>query len=353
MSIRVAINGFGRIGKNVLRALYERELNQSIEVVAINDLGQCEAHAHLFKYDSTHGTFAGEVSAEADCLTINRDSIAWISQRDPSQLPWRELEIDVVFECSGLFTSRTTARAHLDAGAKRVVISAPGKDVDATIVYGVNHEQLTADMSIISNASCTTNCLAPIVKVLNQANPIEHGLMTTIHAFTNDQNLVDGYHSDLHRARSATGSMIPTKTGAAAAVGLVIPELAGRLDGLAVRVPTQNVSLVDLTVTLANPTSVAEVNQLLSDASTQAQWQGVLSTNSLPLVSIDFNHNSHSSIVDLSQTRVQGNLVKLMAWYDNEWAFSHRMLDTTLAWFAKINASSEKQSSLNQQRNVA
>lgn len=330
MTIRVAINGFGRIGRNVLRALYESGKREQIQIVAINDLADAATNAHLLKYDSVHGQFSAQVSAEREALYVNDDEIHICALRDPAELPWKELDIDVVYECTGLFTQRNKAAKHIEAGAKKVIVSAPAQDVDATVVYGINHQVLTADHQIISNASCTTNCLAPVAKVLNDAIGIESGQMTTIHAYTNDQNLSDVYHSDLYRARSATQSMIPTKTGAAAAVGLVLPELQGRLDGMAVRVPTINVSLVDLNFIASRDTSVDEVNQLLIDAASDS-LQGVLEANRLPLVSIDFNHNPASSVFDSTQTRVNGRLVKVMAWYDNEWGFSNRMLDSTLA----------------------
>lgn len=330
MTIRVAINGFGRIGRNVLRALYESGKREQIQIVAINDLADAATNAHLLKYDSVHGQFSAQVSAEREALYVNDDEIHICALRDPAELPWKELDIDVVYECTGLFTQRNKAAKHIEAGAKTVIVSAPAQDVDATVVYGINHQVLTADHQIISNASCTTNCLAPVAKVLNDAIGIESGQMTTIHAYTNDQNLSDVYHSDLYRARSATQSMIPTKTGAAAAVGLVLPELQGRLDGMAVRVPTINVSLVDLNFIASRDTSVDEVNQLLIDAASDS-LQGVLEVNRLPLVSIDFNHNPASSVFDSTQTRVNGRLVKVMAWYDNEWGFSNRMLDSTLA----------------------
>lgn len=330
MTIRVAINGFGRIGRNVLRALYESGKREQIQIVAINDLADAATNAHLLKYDSVHGQFSAQVSAEREALYVNDDEIHICALRDPAELPWKELDIDVVYECTGLFTQRNKAAKHIEAGAKKVIVSAPAQDVDATVVYGINHQVLTADHQIISNASCTTNCLAPVAKVLNDAIGIESGQMTTIHAYTNDQNLSDVYHSDLYRARSATQSMIPTKTGAAAAVGLVLPELQGRLDGMAVRVPTINVSLVDLNFIASRDTSVDEVNQLLIDAASDS-LQGVLEVNRLPLVSIDFNHNPASSVFDSTQTRVNGRLVKVMAWYDNEWGFSNRMLDSTLA----------------------
>ncbi|MFC0445006.1 type I glyceraldehyde-3-phosphate dehydrogenase [Pseudidiomarina halophila] len=335
MTIRVAINGFGRIGKNILRAWCERKLHDDIEIVAINDLGEPAIHAHLLKFDSVHGIFPGNIQQSSNTLTINDKTIKLFSQRDPAQLPWGELNIDIIYECTGLFTDREGASAHLQAGAQKVLISAPAKNADATIVYGVNHQQLSQNMTIVSNASCTTNCLAPIAQPLHQQLCIESGVMTTIHAYTNDQNLLDAYHSDPQRARAAATSMIPSKTGAAAAVGLVIPELQGRFEGLAVRVPTQNVSLVDLSFIAGRQTNVAEVNDIISNAAKQQPLADVLSINSLPLVSIDFNHNPSSSVFDTSQTRVNGRLVKVMAWYDNEWGFSQRMLDTTLAWYKR------------------
>ena len=326
--INVAINGFGRIGRNILRALYERpDVAARMRVVAINDLGTPEINAHLLQFDTTHGRFGVPVSVEGSTLSVGDDRIAVFAERDPEQLPWAQLGIDVVFECTGLFTSRAKAAAHLRAGARKVLISAPSSDADATIVYGVNEGVLTNDAVIVSNASCTTNCLAPIVAPLHGALGLENGLMTTIHAFTNDQSLSDVYHTDPYRARSATQSMIPTKTGAAAAIGLVLPELKGRLDGLAVRVPTINVSLVDLTFTASRDTSVGEVNKILSDAALADQC-GVLACNTQPLVSSDFNHNSYSSNFDANHTRVNGRLVKVLSWYDNEWGFSNRMLDT-------------------------
>lgn len=331
MTIKVAINGFGRIGRNILRSLYESTHRDQIQIVGINDLGDAHSNAHLLKYDTTHGKFPGEVTVDGEHLIVNGDKIRVCAQRDPSQLPWGDLGVDVVYECTGFFTSREKASAHLDGGAKKVIISAPGgKDVDATIVYGVNHEILTSDHQIISNASCTTNCLAPIVKPLNDTVGIENGLMTTIHAYTNDQVLVDSNHSDLRRARSATHSMIPTKTGAAAAVGLVMPELNGKLDGFAIRVPTINVSVVDLTFVAKKQTSIDEINGILRDAA-DGVLKGVLDYNEDPLVSIDFNHNPASSIFDATQTRVIGSTVKVLSWYDNEWGFSNRMLDTTIA----------------------
>lgn len=330
MTIRVAINGFGRIGRNILRAHFERSDSQ-LTFVACNDLGDPSVHAHLFQYDTTHGPFSGDVSLKDDEMVVNGQAIKFISERDPSKLPWKELQVDVVLECTGLFASRDKAAMHLAAGAKKVVISAPaGQSVDATVVYGVNHQSLRAEHEIISNASCTTNCLAPMVKPLYEALGLEAGLMTTIHAYTNDQQLTDVYHSDLRRARSATQSMIPTKTGAAQAVSLVLPELAGKLDGLAIRVPTINVSLVDLSFMASRATSVEEVNQILQDAAS-GELGAVLAINERPLVSADFNHNPASSIVDITQTKVMDRLVKVFAWYDNEWGFSNRMLDTTAA----------------------
>jgi len=333
MAIKVGINGYGRIGRNVLRALYESGRNKEIQVVAINDLGDAETNAHLTRYDTAHGRFPGEVKVDGDSMVVNGDRIRVLAQRDPAKLPWGELGVDFVLECTGLFTSKAKASAHLAGGAKKVVISAPGgDDVDATVVYGVNHQVLRASHTVISNASCTTNCLAPVAQVLHENIGIESGLMTTVHAYTNDQVLTDVYHSDLRRARSATMSMIPTKTGAAAAVGLVLPELKGKFDGFAVRVPTINVSLVDLTFTPKRATTVAEVNQLMK-AAAAGPLKGVLAYTEAPLVSIDYNHDAHSSTFDATMTKViGGNLVKVCAWYDNEWGFSNRMLDTTVAW---------------------
>ena len=326
--INVAINGFGRIGRNILRALYERpDVASRLRVVAINDLGTPEINAHLLQFDTTHGRFGATVSVEDGALNIDGDRIAVFAERNPEDLPWGDLNVDVVFECTGIFTSRDKASAHLRAGARKVLISAPSGDADATVVYGVNQDVLTDEAVIVSNASCTTNCLAPIVAPLHKAVGVENGLMTTVHAYTNDQNLSDVYHSDLYRARSATHSMIPTKTGAAAAIGLVLPELKGRLDGLAVRVPTINVSLVDLTFTASRETSVEEINEILSVAA-NADPYGVLACNTQPLVSADFNHNAYSSNFDANHTRVSGRLVKVLSWYDNEWGFSNRMLDT-------------------------
>jgi len=326
--INVAINGFGRIGRNILRALYERpDVASRLRVVAINDLGTPEINAHLLQFDTTHGRFGATVAVEDCALNINGDRIAVFAERNPEDLPWGDLKIDVVFECTGIFTSRDKASAHLRAGARKVLISAPSGDADATVVYGVNQDVLTDDAVIVSNASCTTNCLAPIVAPLHETVGVENGLMTTVHAYTNDQNLSDVYHSDLYRARSATHSMIPTKTGAAAAIGLVLPELKGRLDGLAVRVPTINVSLVDLTFTASRDTTVEEINDILA-AAAKADPYGVLACNTQPLVSADFNHNAYSSNFDANHTRVSGRLVKVLSWYDNEWGFSNRMLDT-------------------------
>ena len=326
--INVAINGFGRIGRNILRALYERpDVASRLRVVAINDLGTPEINAHLLQFDTTHGRFGATVAVEDGALNINGDRIAVFAERNPEDLPWGDLKIDVVFECTGIFTSRDKASAHLRAGARKVLISAPSGDADATVVYGVNQDVLTDDAVIVSNASCTTNCLAPIVAPLHKTVGVENGLMTTVHAYTNDQNLSDVYHSDLYRARSATHSMIPTKTGAAAAIGLVLPELKGRLDGLAVRVPTINVSLVDLTFTASRDTTVEEINDILA-AAAKADPYGVLACNTQPLVSADFNHNAYSSNFDANHTRVSGRLVKVLSWYDNEWGFSNRMLDT-------------------------
>ena len=328
MTIRVAINGYGRIGRNILRAKYESS-NNDIEIVAINDLGDANTNAHLTQYDTAHGRFPGSVEASGDHIIVNGDKIAVYAERDPAKLPWAELGVDVVHESTGFFTSKEKASAHISAGASKVIISAPGgSDVDATIVYGVNHNILKASDTVISNASCTTNCLAPMVKALNDSVGVVHGLMNTIHSYTNDQVLTDVYHSDLRRARSATSSMIPTKTGAAAAVGLVLPELNGKLDGFSVRVPTINVSVVDLTFVSARETSVDEINQIFKDAADGK----VLDYNDKPLVSVDFNHVPVSSTIDAGMTRVTGGtLVKVCSWYDNEWGFSNRMLDTTVA----------------------
>ena len=335
MAIKVAINGYGRIGRNVLRALYESGRNNEFQIVAINDLGDAETNAHLTQYDTAHGRFPGTVSVEGGDLIVNGDRIKVCAERDPSKLPWGDLGVDVVLECTGLFTSKAKAGAHITAGAKKVIISAPGeKDVDGTFVFGVNEDKLTAAHQVISNASCTTNCLAPLAKVLHEKIGIVHGLMTTIHAYTNDQVLTDVYHKDLRRARSATMSQIPTKTGAAAAVGLVLPELNGKLDGFAMRVPTINVSVVDLTFVAKRETSNAEIDAIINEAA-NGKLKGILAVNTKPLVSVDFNHNPASSTYDATQTRVmEGTLVKVLSWYDNEWGFSNRMLDMTKALMA-------------------
>jgi glyceraldehyde 3-phosphate dehydrogenase len=331
MTIRVAINGYGRIGRNVLRAHYESGKKHDIEIVAINDLGDPKTNAHLTRYDTAHGKFPGKVEVEGDYMVVNGDKIRVLANRNPAELPWGDLKVDVVLECTGFFTTKEKASAHLKGGAKKVIISAPGgKDVDATIVYGVNHTTLKPEHTVISNASCTTNCLAPLVKPLNDELGVVSGLMTTIHAYTNDQVLTDVYHEDLRRARSATHSMIPTKTGAAAAVGLVLPELNGKLDGYAIRVPTINVSIVDLSFIAKRETSVEEVNGILKSAS-QGALKGILEYNTEPLVSVDYNHNPASSTFDATLTKVSGALVKVSSWYDNEWGFSNRMLDTTVA----------------------
>ena len=333
MPIKVGINGYGRIGRNILRALFQSRRTGEIQIVAVNDLGDAHTNAHLTRYDTAQGPFPGEVKVEADAMIVDGQRIRVLAERDPAKLPWGQLGVEFVLECTGLFTSKARAGAHLTGGAKRVVISAPGeKDVDATIVYGVNHNVLKAGYSVISNASCTTNCLAPVAKVLHDKIGIHAGVMTTIHSYTNDQVLTDVYHKDLRRERSATMSQIPTKTGAAAAVGLVLPELNGRLDGFAIRVPTINVSLVDLSFTAKRETSSEEVNRLMKEAAGGAM-RNILAYNEEPLVSVDFNHNPHSAIFDATLTKViGGTLVKVCAWYDNEWGFSNRMLDTTLAW---------------------
>ncbi|MFV0665110.1 type I glyceraldehyde-3-phosphate dehydrogenase [Denitromonas sp.] len=331
MSIRIAINGYGRIGRNVLRAFYEGGKRHPVEIVAINDLGNAETNAHLTRHDSVHGRFGHAVAVADGHLVVDDDVIRVSAERDPARLPWRELGVDVVLECTGLFTSKASAGAHLAAGAGKVLISAPGAaDVDATIVYGVNHHTLRAAHQVVSNASCTTNCLAPLAWALHGPLGIERGLMTTVHSYTNDQVLTDVYHADLRRARSATQSLIPTKTGAAAAVGLVIPELAGRLDGFAIRVPTPNVSFTDFTFIARRATSVTEVNDLVREAA-HGRLARILAINDAPLVSCDFNHDAHSAIFDTTLTRVDDTLVKVTAWYDNEWGFSNRMLDTTVA----------------------
>ena len=339
MTIKVAINGYGRIGRNIMRALYEEKMREGgkskhdLQIVAVNDLGNAETNAHLTRYDTTHGKFPGTVAVAGDCMIVNGDKIRVCAIRNPAELPWAEMGVDVVLECTGLFTSKEKAGAHLKAGAKKVIISAPGgKDIDATVVYGVNHNVLKAAHTVISNASCTTNCLAPMVKPLHDKIGVVCGLMTTIHAYTNDQVLTDVYHEDLRRARSATMSMIPTKTGAATAVGLVLPELNGKLDGYAMRVPTINVSVVDLSFIAKRATTVEEINQVMKDAA-EGSLKGILAYNTEPLVSVDFNHNPHSSIFDATLTKVSnGTLVKVSAWYDNEWGFSNRMLDTAVAF---------------------
>ena len=332
MTIRVGINGYGRIGRNVLRALFEANRTGEIEIVAVNDLGDAKTNAHLTRYDSAHGRFPGQVEVKDGNMVVNGKTIKVFAERDPAKLPWGDLGVDVVHECTGLFTSKDKASAHIRGGAKKVLISAPGgDDVDATIVYGVNHKVLKASDTVVSNASCTTNCLAPLVKPLHDTLGLVAGIMTTIHAYTNDQVLTDVYHTDLRRARSATQSMIPTKTGAAAAVGLVLPELNGKLDGYAVRVPTINVSLVDLTFQAARATSVEEIVSIIR-AAAAGELKDILCVNDEPLVSIDFNHNPASSIFESSLTKVVGGtMVKVMSWYDNEWGFSNRMLDTTIA----------------------
>ena len=337
MTIKVAINGFGRIGRMVLRSHYEsmsdRGKKHDLQFVAVNDLGDAATNAHLLKYDTAHGKFPGTVRVDGENLVVNNDRIRVVAERDPAKLPWKQLGVDVVMECTGLFTSKARASAHLQAGARKVIISAPGeKDVDRTVVYGVNHNVLKSSHTVISNASCTTNCLAPLVKVLHEKVGILAGVMNTIHSYTNDQVLTDVYHTDLRRARSATMSMIPTKTGAAAAVGLVLPELKGKIDGFAIRVPTINVSLVDLSFTAARKTTVEEIHGAVK-AAAGGQLQGILAYSDAPLVSVDFNHDPASSTYDATLTKViEGTMVKVCSWYDNEWGFSNRMLDTTLAW---------------------
>jgi glyceraldehyde 3-phosphate dehydrogenase len=333
MAIKVGINGYGRIGRNVLRALYEAKRTGEIQIVAINDLGDAQTNAHLTRYDTAHGKFPGEVAVDGDSMVVNGDRIRVLAERDPAKLPWGQLGVEYVFECTGLFANKEKAAKHLEGGARKVIISAPAEGgVDATIVYGVNHRTLKKDMTVISNASCTTNCLAPLVQPLHEKIGLVNGIMTTIHAYTNDQVLTDVFHKDLRRARSATMSMIPTKTGAAAAVGLVLPTLAGKLDGFAVRVPTINVSLVDLTFVAKRATTIEEINAILKAAS-QGALKGVLAYNDGPLVSVDFNHDPASSTYDATLTKIiDGTTVKVCAWYDNEWGFSNRMLDTALAW---------------------
>jgi glyceraldehyde 3-phosphate dehydrogenase len=331
MTIKVAINGYGRIGRNILRAVYESGRTDEFQIVAVNDLADAATNAHLTQYDTTHGQFPGTVSVDGGDLIVNGDRIKVFAERDPGKLPWAELGVEVVHECTGFFRSKETAGAHIAAGARKVILSAPGQSVDNTIVYGVNHDSLKPTDEVVSNASCTTNCLAPLAKVLHEGVGIEKGLMTTIHAYTNDQVLTDVFHTDLRRARSATMSQIPTKTGAAAAVGLVLPELNGKLDGFSMRVPTINVSVVDLNFVASRPTTVEEINSIVQ-AAAEGAMNGILAYNEVPLVSVDFNHNPHSSIFDAGLTRVMdGNLVKVLSWYDNEWGFSNRMLDTTVA----------------------
>ena len=335
MTIKVAINGFGRIGRNILRAHYEDGKKHDLQIVAINDLGDAKTNAHLLQYDTAHGKFPAKVEVDGSHLVVNGDRIRACAERDPAKLPWKDMGIDVVFECTGLFTGKAKGGAHLTAGAKKLLISAPGdKDVDRTVVYGVNHKDLKASDTVVSNASCTTNCLAPLAKAIDDRIGIVSGLMTTVHAYTNDQVLTDVYHSDLRRARAAAMNMIPTKTGAAAAVGLVLPHLNGKLDGFAIRVPTINVSIVDLTFVAKRATTVDEVNAAVKQAS-EAELKGVLAVNTAPLVSCDFNHTPASSTFDATLTKVtEGTLVKVTSWYDNEWGFSNRMLDTAVAWMA-------------------
>jgi len=335
MTVRVAINGYGRIGRNILRSHYEDNKKHDLAIVAINDLGPVETNAHLTRYDTTHRKFPGQVEVDGDHMVVNGDRIKVFAQRDPAQLPWKDLGVDVVLESTGFFTSKEKASAHLRGGAKKVIISAPGgKDVDATVVFGVNHQALKAAHTVISNASCTTNCLAPLVKPLHESIGLVTGLMTTVHAYTNDQVLLDVMHEDLRRARSAPQSMIPSKTGAAAAIGLVLPELNGKLDGYAIRVPTINVSIVDLSFIAARDTTVDEVNAIMKKAAESGDLKGILGYNTAPLVSVDFNHDPRSSIFDATLTKVSGRLVKVSSWYDNEWGFSNRMLDVTMALMA-------------------
>ena len=333
MPIRIAINGYGRIGRCVLRALYQSELSDEIKIVAVNDLGLAKVNSHLTKYDTTHGIFKAKVSFDEqdNIIKINDDQIHMLSEKDPSMLPWKDLKVDIVFECTGFFTAKEKALQHIKAGANKVIISAPSNDVDSTIVFGVNHDILSPEMKVISNASCTTNCLAPLAKILNSNIGIEKGLMTTIHAYTNDQALVDTYHEDVRRARAASHNMIPTKTGAANAVGLVLPELKGCLDGFAIRVPTINVSVVDFTFTVKTDTSIHQVNKMMKDAA-QYELKDILFYNDQPLVSSDFNGNTYPSIFDATQTRVSGRLVKVLSWYDNEWGFSNQMIKTARYW---------------------
>ncbi len=330
MAVRVAINGFGRIGRNVLRAIYEAKRND-IEVVAINDLGPVETNAHLLRYNSVHGRFPGTVTVDGNSISLGHGKIKVTAHRDPNTLPWKDLGVDIALECTGIFSAKAKASAHLTAGAKRVLVSAPSDGADMTIVYGVNHDKLTKDHLVVSNGSCTTNCLAPVAKVLNDTVGIETGFMTTIHAYTGDQPTLDTLHHDLYRGRAAAMSMIPTSTGAAKAIGLVLPELQGKLDGVAIRVPTPNVSVIDLKIVASRKTEVKEINEAMKRASEQ-QMKGILGYTTAPNVSIDFNHDSHSSTFHMDQTKVQnGTLVRVMSWYDNEWGFSNRMADTAVA----------------------
>jgi len=330
MSLRVAINGFGRIGRLVYRAILESKVEE-LEVVCINDLGPTKSNAHLLKYDSTHGILPQEIIVGKNTIDVGQGPVKITSERDPTKLPWKELNIDIAFECTGFFASKEKASSHIRAGAKRVIVSAPASGADITVVYGVNDHLITDQHIVISNASCTTNCLAPIAHILNEKIGIERGFMTTIHSFTGDQRTLDTLHDDLHRSRTASASMIPTSTGAARAVGLVLPELNGKLDGTSIRVPTPNVSLIDFTFNSQRDTSVEEINNIIKSSSENGRLLGVLGYNELPLVSIDFNHNPLSSIFDASETQVIGNnLVRVLSWYDNEWGFSNRMIDTAL-----------------------
>jgi glyceraldehyde 3-phosphate dehydrogenase len=335
--VRVAINGFGRIGRNIVRAIYESG-RKDIDVVAVNDLGPVETNAHLLQFDSVHGRFPHEVTVKGDSISIGSDQFKVTAIKDPSQLPWKDLGIDIALECTGIFTARDKAAAHLAAGAKRVIVSAPSDGADFTVVYGVNHDKLSKDHMVISNASCTTNCLAPVAKVLNDGIGIEKGMMTTIHSYTGDQPTLDTMHKDLYRARAAALSMIPTSTGAAKAVGLVLPELKGKLDGFAMRVPTPNVSVVDLKFIAKRATTKEEVNEMILKAAASGPLKGILGTTAKPNVSIDFNHDPHSSVFHLDQTKVMdGNFVQILSWYDNEWGFSNRMGDTA-AYFGRLIA---------------
>jgi glyceraldehyde 3-phosphate dehydrogenase len=336
MTVRVAVNGFGRIGRNIVRAIYESG-RQDIDVVAVNDLGPVETNAHLLRFDSVHGRFPREVVVDGDAISLGREKFKVTAIKDPSQLPWKELGVDIALECTGIFTARDKAAAHIDAGARRVIVSAPAEGADLTVCYGINHEKLSSEHIIISNASCTTNCLAPLAKVLHEAVGIERGMMTTIHSYTGDQPTLDTMHKDLYRARAAALSMIPTSTGAARAIGLVLPELKGRLDGVSIRVPTPNVSVVDLKFIASRATTVDELNNAFVAAS-EGKLKNILAVTRHPNVSIDFNHDPHSSTVALDQTKVMdGNFASVLAWYDNEWGFSNRMADTAVH-FAKTIA---------------